>query len=186
MAYVAWSVVFGEQPSAAKWNILGTNDASFNNGTGFAAGAIPTAALANASVTANKLATGAVAVSTTGSSTTASTSYGNLADAVTSSVTTTIGANGLALVLYSSYAANSVAAGGSYLSFSASGANTIAAGANASQEAVMDAPNNSFDYITGHNLLTGLTAGSTTFTLAYKVDANTGTFKGRHLSVIPL
>lgn len=34
MAYVSWSVVFGEQPSAAKWNILGTNDASFNDGTG--------------------------------------------------------------------------------------------------------------------------------------------------------
>lgn len=34
MAYASWSVVFGEQPSAAKWNILGTNDASFNNGTG--------------------------------------------------------------------------------------------------------------------------------------------------------
>lgn len=30
MAYTAWSVVFGEQPSAAKWNILGTNDAHFN------------------------------------------------------------------------------------------------------------------------------------------------------------
>lgn len=34
MAYAAWSVVFGEQPSAAKWNILGANDASFNNGSG--------------------------------------------------------------------------------------------------------------------------------------------------------
>lgn len=30
MAYVAWSVSFGEQPSAAKWNILGTNDAYFD------------------------------------------------------------------------------------------------------------------------------------------------------------
>lgn len=29
MAYVAWSVVANEQPSAAKWNILGTNDAHF-------------------------------------------------------------------------------------------------------------------------------------------------------------
>lgn len=29
MAYTAWSVVFGEQPSASKWNILGTNDAHF-------------------------------------------------------------------------------------------------------------------------------------------------------------
>ena len=40
MAYASWSVVFGEQPSAAKWNILGTNDASFNDGTGIATGAI--------------------------------------------------------------------------------------------------------------------------------------------------
>lgn len=30
MAYASWSVTFGEQPSAAKWNILGTNDAYFD------------------------------------------------------------------------------------------------------------------------------------------------------------
>lgn len=30
MAYASWSVVFGEQPSAAKWNILGTNDSYFD------------------------------------------------------------------------------------------------------------------------------------------------------------
>lgn len=36
MAYQVWSVVFGEQPSASKWNILGTNDVSFNDGTGIA------------------------------------------------------------------------------------------------------------------------------------------------------
>lgn len=40
MAYAAWSVSFGEQPSASKWNILGTNDASFNDGTGIADAAI--------------------------------------------------------------------------------------------------------------------------------------------------
>lgn len=40
MAYASWSVVFGEQPSAAKWNILGSNDASFNDGSGFASGAL--------------------------------------------------------------------------------------------------------------------------------------------------
>jgi hypothetical protein len=34
MTYAVFSVVFGEQPSAAKWNILGANDASFNDGTG--------------------------------------------------------------------------------------------------------------------------------------------------------
>ena len=42
MAYAAFSVVFGEQPSAAKWNILGSNDASFNDGTGIANAAITT------------------------------------------------------------------------------------------------------------------------------------------------
>lgn len=36
--YQSWSVVFGEQPSAAKWNILGTNDAGFNNGTALPVG----------------------------------------------------------------------------------------------------------------------------------------------------
>ena len=40
MGYVAWSVVFGEQPTAAKWNILGENDESFNDGTGIADNAI--------------------------------------------------------------------------------------------------------------------------------------------------
>lgn len=40
MSYQVWSVVFGEQPSAAKWNILGTNDASFHDGTGFGSGII--------------------------------------------------------------------------------------------------------------------------------------------------
>ena len=33
--YAAWSVIAGEQPTTAKWNILGTNDASFNTGNGF-------------------------------------------------------------------------------------------------------------------------------------------------------
>lgn len=31
MEYASWSVVFGEQPSAAKWQILGDNDAYFNS-----------------------------------------------------------------------------------------------------------------------------------------------------------
>lgn len=40
MAYTAWSVVFGEQPTAAKWNQLGQNDAGFKDGTNIDAGAI--------------------------------------------------------------------------------------------------------------------------------------------------
>lgn len=29
MDYTAWSVIYGEQPSASKWNLLGSNDAAF-------------------------------------------------------------------------------------------------------------------------------------------------------------
>lgn len=53
MAYVSWAVVFGEQPSAAKWNILGANDASFNDGTGIADGAIKPEHLLNGSSALN-------------------------------------------------------------------------------------------------------------------------------------
>lgn len=52
MAYASWSVVFGEQPSAAKWNILGTNDASFNDGTGIGTAAIAPASLGRTVVSA--------------------------------------------------------------------------------------------------------------------------------------
>lgn len=47
MAYQAWSVVFGEQPSASKWNILGTNDAGFNDGTAIGDDAILTRHIAD-------------------------------------------------------------------------------------------------------------------------------------------
>lgn len=40
MAYTAWSVVFGEQPTAAKWNQLGANDAGLRDGTNIDDGAI--------------------------------------------------------------------------------------------------------------------------------------------------
>lgn len=32
--YQSWSVVFGEQPSSVKWNLLGSNDAFFNTQVG--------------------------------------------------------------------------------------------------------------------------------------------------------
>ena len=50
MAYQSWSVVFSEQPSTAKWNILGTNDASFNDGTGIGTGAILPSSLSSTSI----------------------------------------------------------------------------------------------------------------------------------------
>lgn len=53
MAYASISFTFGEIPSAAKWNILGTNDASFNDGTGIADGVIKPEHLKNGSSTLN-------------------------------------------------------------------------------------------------------------------------------------
>lgn len=55
MGYTAWSVVFGEQPTAAKWNQLGENDAGFKDGTNIDANAILNAHIPDAELTAEKL-----------------------------------------------------------------------------------------------------------------------------------
>lgn len=55
MAYSADTFVADEQPTTAKWNKLWANDASFNDGTGFADGAIATAKLANNAVGVQRL-----------------------------------------------------------------------------------------------------------------------------------
>lgn len=51
--YTFWSVVYGEQPSASKWNILGTNDDGFYSGSNLAF-------TANNVVPANALSTNAI------------------------------------------------------------------------------------------------------------------------------
>jgi hypothetical protein len=88
MAYAAFSVVFGEQPSAAKWNILGSNDASFNDGTGIANAAITTK-----QITATGLIVGVQSVSQ---------SPANLAvtDVASSSVTFTLDVNSTLLITF--------------------------------------------------------------------------------------
>jgi hypothetical protein len=87
MAYASWSVTFGEQPSAAKWNILGTNDASFNDGTGIATNAI----------TAAKLSTSAIKL---GSTTFGSSTSSVTAVAITGgSLTITVPAGGRSVLL---------------------------------------------------------------------------------------
>lgn len=58
MAYTAWSVVFGEQPTAAKWNQLGANDAGFKDGTNIDDGAIILRHMADASVDMNAFRNG--------------------------------------------------------------------------------------------------------------------------------
>lgn len=55
MSYTAWSVVFGEQPTAAKWNQLGQNDAGFKDGTNIDDNAIINRHMADDSVTGDNL-----------------------------------------------------------------------------------------------------------------------------------
>lgn len=51
MVYTAWSVIAGEQPTTAKWNILGANDAAMADGTGIGAGVITSSHIANGTLT---------------------------------------------------------------------------------------------------------------------------------------
>lgn len=66
MSYTAWSVVFGEQPTAAKWNQLGSNDAGLKDGTSIDDGAILQRHLGSGiPVKVSSYRTGAVATGTT-------------------------------------------------------------------------------------------------------------------------
>ncbi|CAB4132610.1 hypothetical protein UFOVP253_41 [uncultured Caudovirales phage] len=154
------------------------------SGANITANTITSTQLANASVTANKLATGATSATVATLETTTSTSYTDLAT-VTDTVTVTIGANGLALVIITADHYNSTSGQFDYTSFVASGANTIAA---TDGNALMQKNAQASDEKTNSwsKLFTGLTPGSTTFKMKYKVNANTGSFANRSISVIPL
>lgn len=53
--YTAISFVANEQPTTAKWNLIGSNDSSFNLGTGLEDGTIVARHYANGSIAANKI-----------------------------------------------------------------------------------------------------------------------------------
>lgn len=165
MAYQSWSVVFGEQPSAAKWNILGTNDAAFNDGSG-----IPTANSSSATISTSQ--------------TLASSSYTDLAT-VGPSVTVTIGSSGKAIIIISAHGTNDTSGGSFQVGVDISGANSVAA---TSTKALIvrnssGAPDSTASFAYLH---TGLSAGSTTFKLKYANSAGTATISDRTISVITL
>lgn len=118
----------------------------------------------------------AATVSTT--ETTTSTTYAFLTT-TTDQVTVTIGANGLALVLIECGLFNS-GANDSLVSVDVSGATTIAA---ADTRCIRQATTSAMG-LGGPFLITGLTAGSTTFKLKYRVAAGTGSFFNRNIAVI--
>lgn len=53
--YTAITFVANEQPTTAKWNLIGSNDASFNNGNGFEDGIIINRHIADDAVKGNNL-----------------------------------------------------------------------------------------------------------------------------------
>ena len=123
-------------------------------------------------------------ISTT--STTTSTSYGNLADTAAHAVTVYVGRSGTAQITFTARLSHSVGNGYAYIGVAVSGATTLAAGA----------PYETYyqQYLGGAEekrtysvLMTGLKQGSNTFTLNYKLAvAGTLSVLARELSVLPL
>lgn len=166
------------------------NIESLATGTGIGDGSISTAALANASVTAPKidLATlyaGAARNYVATSQTTAVQTFIDLATA--QSITVTVGNSGKLLVGIScSDAQNSTTNAQAWISFALTGSNTVAAGVNTLELKYQAYTNNAAGSIAGTAMLTGLTPGSTTVTMKFRASANTATFAGRLLWVLPL
>lgn len=99
------------------------------------------------------------------------------------SVTVSIGANGQALIALSCDMANNTANAYTVVGVAISGANTIAP---ADTLVIGSLPAAAELNIGTVYLLTGLTPGSTTFKLQYRVTGGTGNFLSRKISVIPL
>lgn len=120
---------------------------------------------------------------TTASETTTSTSYADLTT-TTDQVTVAVGSSGKVWLTFGAQMTNS-GANYSYVAVDVSGANTIAAGDTTAIQIAVHSGGVLKNY--GNSLLlTGLTAGDTTFKLKYKVNAGTGTFANRRISVIPM
>lgn len=114
--------------------------------------------------------------------TTTSTSYTTLATIgpVVSSVTT----GTQAFVSIGARMSNDTANSESWASFAISGATTVAASDNFAllyRAAAINAPHRASACL----IVTGLTPGSNTFTMQYRVGGATGTFSNRQLAVIP-
>lgn len=82
--YTAWSVVFGEQPTAAKWNQLGTNDAGFKDGSNIDDGVILERHIPDSELTPEKIS--ALFQTTSMSGNTNSTSTVDLTGSITMSL----------------------------------------------------------------------------------------------------
>lgn len=142
-----------------------------------AASQIPVSTGANA-IAMRTPATNSVATSQS----TASLTYTDLAT-VGPAITATTGT--IAIIHISAGIANNVANSLTACSVTVSGASSVAASDAWAAYLDGNAANN-FSRVGVLHTFTGLTAGSNTFTMKYKVGSNTGTFQNREINVIPL
>ena len=114
------------------------------------------------------------------------TSSGTLGDLATVGPSVTIDTGTSALVSVSCFAFNTLGAGNTaFMSPAVSGASSIAASTNFGARTTFWTSNASVS-MSGFFIMTGLTAGSNTFTAKYSTDGSTISFGNRYLIVIPL
>lgn len=148
-------------------------------------GSLETADYGDGSVTPSKLGTGASSATVATSQGLSGTSFTDL-DTVGPSVTVNIGANGLALVTLYAQMTQSAANGSCIMGFAVSGASTVAASDNFAVRFQAYA-NGAIGWSSLTFLVTGLTAGSNTFTSKYRAQTTgTATFANRRIAVVPL
>lgn len=97
--YTAITFVANEQPTTAKWNLIGSNDASFNSGNGFEDGIIVNRHLANNAVGAANLATNAITLYKN-NNLSHTTSSATPADMTNGSQTVTVPAGGRSVLIF--------------------------------------------------------------------------------------
>jgi len=121
------------------------------------------------------------------SQTTMSTTYADIpSGTVGPAVTVTIAASGKAIVTVTALETNSTNSAQSNMGFAISGATTRAAADTQALSLLNGGSQHPTTQSSATFFVTGLTAGSTTFTAKYSVSAGTGTFANRTIVVIPL
>lgn len=135
-----------------------------------------------ATTAANAIAERIPSASTvTATETTTATSYSALTTAGPA-VTVTTGPT--VLVSFGCSVSNDTAGANVFTSYALSGANTAASNDNWSMGNAASATARPM-VASRVKMETGITAGSNTFTMQYRVSGGTGTFSGRHIAVIP-
>lgn len=189
--YTAITFVANEQPTTAKWNLIGSNDASFNNGNGFEDGIIVNRHLAAGAVTSDKINFDKSILATrSGSLSINSNTYVNVTSA---SVSTVVGASGKVLLAVGGYIDTPSSANvGLFLRANLTGANVFDTdGTQPSDNTFFRAgsgPNPTFFPLNAAKVITGLTPGTTLFQLQARLAGGGGScsITNGWISVTPL